>query len=169
MRLNYQSLDTPIGRILVAGKNNALAEIRLPAGRRSAKPDPDWKESRYRLGRILTQLREYFAGKRKSFDIELIPQGTPFQRQVWRQLRRIPFGHTISYADLATRIRQPNACRAVGAANGRNPVPIVVPCHRVIGSNGKLTGYGGGMPAKLWLLRHEGALLPNEAAHDPSR
>ena len=163
MSLNYQYLDSPIGKLLVAGRDHALAEIRLPEGRKPAAPDHDWKESRYGLAPILKQLREYFAGKRVRFDIDLVPQGTPFQRSVWHQLQRIPFGQTISYGDLATRIKKPNACRAVGAANGRNPVPIVVPCHRVIGSNGNLVGYGGGMPAKLWLLRHEGALLPNEA------
>ena len=159
MSLHYQYLDSPIGKLLVAGRDHALAEIRLPSGRKPSAPDPEWRQSRYGLAPILRQLLEYFAGKREGFDLDLIPRGTAFQQSVWRQLQRIPFGQTITYADLATRIRRPSACRAVGAANGRNPTPIVVPCHRVIGSDGKLTGYSGGMPATLWLLRHEGALL----------
>lgn len=166
--LNYQHLKTPIGRLLVAGKNSALAEIRYPtivaAGRRKpATPDPRWKESRYGLATILRQMREYFAGTRTDFDLELRPEGTAFQQSVWQELQRIPYGQTISYAELARRIGKPKACRAVGAANGRNPIPIVIPCHRVIGSSGHLTGYGGGTPAKEWLLRHEEALLASSA------
>lgn len=106
------------------------------------------------------QLAEYFAGNRQAFDLKLAPQGTPFQRAVWRALGEIPFGTTCCYADIARRIGRPTAVRAVGAANGRNPVAIVVPCHRVIGRDGSLTGYAGGLDRKRWLLEHEGVALP---------
>ena len=108
---------------------------------------------------VITQLREYFAGKRTTFDLELAMQGTPFQLAVWNELRKIPYGHTISYAELAHRIGKPSAVRAVGAANGANPIPVIVPCHRVIGANGSLTGYGGGIERKQWLLALEGRRL----------
>ncbi|HEX8616434.1 MAG TPA: methylated-DNA--[protein]-cysteine S-methyltransferase [Thermoanaerobaculia bacterium] len=108
---------------------------------------------------VVTQLREYFAGTRKTFDIELAPKGTPFQLDVWKALCDIPYGETITYAELARRIGRPNAVRAVGAANGANPIPVIVPCHRVIGSNGTLTGYGGGIAHKQFLLALEGRRL----------
>jgi methylated-DNA-[protein]-cysteine S-methyltransferase len=105
-----------------------------------------------RLGEAVRQLRAYFAGELQAFDLPLAPQGTPFQLAVWKHLCEIPYGETISYGELARRIGNPNASRAVGLANGSNPIPIVIPCHRVIGSNGKLTGYGGGLPIKEKLL-----------------
>jgi methylated-DNA-[protein]-cysteine S-methyltransferase len=105
-----------------------------------------------------TQLDEYFAGARLEFDLPLDAQGTPFQRRVWTALAEIPFGQTISYAELARRVGDVKAVRAVGAANGRNPIPIIVPCHRVIGANGSLVGFGGGLERKQWLLEHEGVL-----------
>ena len=105
------------------------------------------------------QLREYFAGKRRTFDIPLALQGTEFQLAVWNELLRVPYGDTITYAELARRIGRPSAIRAVGAANGANPIPVIVPCHRVIGSNGTLTGYGGGIERKQWLLALEGRRL----------
>ena len=107
-----------------------------------------------------TQLREYFAGERLAFDLPLAPRGTPFQLQVWQALARIPYGSTVSYAQLAQAVGNPEAMRAVGAANGRNPLPIVLPCHRVIGADGSLTGFGGGLPTKQFLLQLEGALAP---------
>ncbi len=103
----------------------------------------------------MKQLREYFAGKRADFDLPLAPEGTEFQRSVWRNLQDIPYGETISYGELAKRVGNPKASRAVGAANGQNPIPIVIPCHRVIGANGKLTGFGGGLPTKEALLALE--------------
>lgn len=106
-----------------------------------------------------TQLAEYFAGKRKEFDVELAPRGTPFQVDVWTELQKIPYGDTIPYAELARRIGKSNAVRAVGSANGANPIPVIIPCHRVIGSNGTLTGYGGGIERKQWLLALEGRRL----------
>ena len=110
------------------------------------------------------QLEEYFAGARTGFDLELRPDGSPFQQRVWAQLREIPFGSTISYSELARQVGDPSAVRAVGGANARNPLPIVVPCHRVIGADGSLTGFGGGLERKRWLLAHEGALAapPNQ-------
>jgi methylated-DNA-[protein]-cysteine S-methyltransferase len=105
------------------------------------------------------QLSEYFAGKRRAFDIELAPRGTPFQQAVWRELLNVPYGDTITYAELARRIGKPSSVRAVGAANGANPIPVIIPCHRVIGSNGTLTGYGGGIERKQWLLALEGRRL----------
>jgi methylated-DNA-[protein]-cysteine S-methyltransferase len=108
---------------------------------------------------VITQLAEYFSGQRHTFDLELAPRGTPFQLAVWNALRDIPYGDTISYAELARRIGKPAAVRAVGAANGANPIPVIIPCHRVIGSNGTLTGYGGGIERKQWLLALEGRRL----------
>lgn len=108
---------------------------------------------------VHAQLQEYFGGKRQTFDVPLALQGTEFQLAVWNELLRVPYGDTITYAELARRIGRPSAIRAVGAANGANPIPVIVPCHRVIGSNGTLTGYGGGIERKQWLLAHEGRRL----------
>lgn len=108
---------------------------------------------------VASQLFEYFAGSRRQFDVELAPKGTPFQLAVWNELLNIPYGRTISYSELAGRIGKPSAVRAVGAANGANPIPVIVPCHRVIGANGSLTGYGGGIARKQWLLALEGQRL----------
>jgi methylated-DNA-[protein]-cysteine S-methyltransferase len=121
-----------------------------------------WREGDHAvLRQAQAQLAEYFAGQRRDFDLPLAPQGTEFQREVWWELANIPFGGTISYAELALRVGRPTATRAVGAANGRNPLPIVLPCHRVIGADGSLTGFGGGLPTKEFLLQLEGA-LPRE-------
>lgn len=111
-----------------------------------------------RLEQLGRQLREFFDGSRKEFDLPLSPKGTEFQKRVWTELRRIPFGATRSYQEIAVAIGRPAATRAVGAANGSNPIPIVVPCHRVIGANGSLTGFGGGLPVKRWLLEHEAGI-----------
>lgn len=108
---------------------------------------------------VVDQLQAYFSGQRKNFDLPLAPTGTAFQKTVWQALCGIPYGQTISYGELAQRIGNPKACRAVGLANGRNPISIIVPCHRVIGANGTLTGYGGGLPRKRWLLQHEGVAV----------
>lgn len=119
------------------------------------------------LARTRQQLDDYFAGTRRTFDLPLAPQGTAFQRRVWQALRDIPFGHTWSYQQLAQHIGNPKGMRAVGAANGRNPIPVIIPCHRVIGAHGALVGFGGGLPTKLALLQHEGVLLPTGSV--PSR
>lgn len=150
---SYAYLDSPIGRLLLVADDRGLREINFPKGERA--PDPAWQENANALREPMRQLHEYFAGKREDFDLPLAPRGTPFQQTVWKELCRIPYGQTISYGDLARRIGNPNASRAVGLANGSNPIPIIIPCHRVIGSNGKLTGYGGGLQIKEKLLALE--------------
>ena len=119
------------------------------------EPEPDWIYSEKPFADARQQLREYFAGDRKSFDLDLNPGGTEFQLQVLDELQKIPYGTTTSYGDIAKRIGRPKAVRAVGAANGRNPIPIIIPCHRVIGSSGDMTGFGGGIPTKEALIRLE--------------
>lgn len=144
--------ETPVGRMCAAvSQEGSLVQLEFCDGRaRSEVPsDPD------RCAETVRQLREYFDGSRTRFDLPLAPEGTPFQKAVWEELARIPFGQRVSYGELARRIGRPRAIRAVGAANGANPIAIVIPCHRVIGSDGSLTGYGGGLPIKRWLLDHE--------------
>lgn len=155
MTISYTQIESPLGPLLLAADEASLREILFVNGRRPAAPDPSWKEDRAPLRETIRQLRAYFAGELESFDLPLAPQGTPFQQNVWRRLCDIPYGETISYGELAGQIGNPKASRAVGLANGANPIPIVIPCHRVIGSNGKLTGYGGGLPIKEKLLALE--------------
>jgi methylated-DNA-[protein]-cysteine S-methyltransferase len=151
--MNYTYLDTPIGTLLIAGDGEAVRRIDFPKNGNKSTPAEGWTESAGGpVGAAVKQLREYFAGKRADFDLPLAPEGTEFQRTVWRNLQDIPYGETISYGELAKRVGNPKASRAVGAANGQNPIPIVIPCHRVIGANGKLTGFGGGLPTKEALL-----------------
>ena len=151
----YTQLPSPIGLLLLVGDDRGLRQIAFAENGRAAPPNPDWKQDSTALNEPIRQLRAYFAGEIEAFDLALAPDGTPFQQKVWNELCRIPYGQTISYGDLARRIGNPNASRAVGLANGSNPIPIVIPCHRVIGSNGKLTGYGGGLPIKEKLLALE--------------
>lgn len=154
--INYCYLESPIGALLIAGDEGAVRRIEFPRDGKRGRPEPHWMESaRGPIAEAVRQLREYFAGERTRFDLPLAPEGTPFQRNVWRHLQDIPFGETISYGELARRVGNPKASRAVGAANGKNPLPIVIPCHRVIGSNGTLTGFGGGLPTKEALLAIE--------------
>ncbi len=155
--MHYCHLDTPIGSLLLAGDAEGLRRIDLPRDGRPGSPESDWIEDAAPLSEAIDQLREYFAGTRRAFTVRLSPRGTPFQQRVWRALCDIPYGETISYGTLAARIGQPTASRAVGLANGANPLPIIVPCHRVIGANGSLTGYGGGLPIKRQLLALERA------------
>jgi methylated-DNA-[protein]-cysteine S-methyltransferase len=152
---HYTHLETPAGPLLLAADEAGLRQILFVNGRASVRPDPAWHEDRAALAEPIRQLRAYFAGELQTFDLPLAPQGTPFQLEVWRRLRDIPYGETISYGELARRIGNPQASRAVGLANGANPISIVIPCHRVIGSNGKLTGYGGGLEVKEKLLALE--------------
>lgn len=159
MTIFHQTIDSPVGRLLIAASDEGLHAIEFPQGRHRLKRDAHWQESPHPLlSEAARQLGEYFAGQRRVFDLPLAPQGTDFQQRVWQALRAIPYGQTRSYAQLATAIGQPKAMRAVGAANGRNPLSIVVPCHRVIGADGSLVGFGGGLPVKTFLLRLEGAL-----------
>lgn len=157
----YCHLDSPIGTLLLTSDGVSLTGLYMEMRGNQPTATPaagaDWIEApgREPLATTVRQLREYFAGQRREFDLPLHIQGTPFQRRVWRELTAIPFGETRSYGQLARRLEQPGASRAVGLANGRNPIAIVVPCHRVIGANGALTGFGGGLERKQWLLSHE--------------
>jgi methylated-DNA-[protein]-cysteine S-methyltransferase len=151
----FTRIESPLGPLLLAADDVGLRRIEFANGRSAFLPDPAWKEDSSPLEEVIRQLRAYFAGELDSFDLPLAPEGTPFQLKVWNLLCDIPYGETISYGELAHRIGNPKASRAVGLANGSNPIPIVIPCHRVIGSNGKLTGYGGGLPVKEKLLALE--------------
>ena len=165
--IHYTRVDSPVGVLTLAASDAGLHAIEFPANRHPVRRDRDWREGDHPLlRRARRQLEEYFAGERRDFDLPLAPRGTPFQRQVWFALAAIPYGTTASYAQLATRVDRPAATRAVGAANGRNPLPIVLPCHRVIGADGSLTGFGGGLPTKRFLLELEGALVRTELAPD---
>ena len=151
----YCFLDTPIGELLLAGEDGALSMIGFPKGSMRREPETDWIFNEKPLADACEQLREYFSGNRQEFDLPLKLDGTEFQISVLKALQEIPYGQTTSYGEIARRIGRPKAVRAVGAANGRNPIPIVVPCHRVIGSTGDLTGFGGGLDTKEALLRLE--------------
>ncbi|HVF32598.1 MAG TPA: methylated-DNA--[protein]-cysteine S-methyltransferase [Acidimicrobiales bacterium] len=151
----YTSVGSPLGPLLLVGDDQGLAGLYLASHERCRPPEPGWTEDASALAGTALQLEEYFAGTRTTFDVELDLVGTPFQVEVWTALCAIPYGETISYAELARRIGRPAAVRAVGSANGRNPVSIIVPCHRVIGADGRLTGYGWGTERKAWLLDHE--------------
>ena len=153
----FTYMDSPIGRLLLTSDGSALTGLYMEPHRKAQSMD-GWVEDATvePLSAAVQQLTEYFAGARREFDLPLRLQGTPFQQRVWRELTEIPYGETWSYGKLAKRISKPSASRAVGLANGRNPISIMVPCHRVIGADGSLTGYGGGLERKRWLLAHEG-------------
>ena len=156
--MRYDEIETPIGPLLAAADDGGLRRIYFPErGGRARKPEAGWVRDPRPFRDLREQLAEYFAGRRRTFSLRLAPEGTEFQRETWRALTAIPYGETISYAELARRVGRPAASRAVGAANGANPLPIVVPCHRVIGADGSLTGFGGGLPIKRALLELEGA------------
>ena len=160
----YDSFDTPIGPLTVATDADGLRYVLFERNRHEVHGRSAWLHSPGRLAEARRQLLEYFAGERRTFELPLKPVGTAFQLKAWWALAEIPYGETRSYAEQAQRIGAPDAVRAVGAANGRNPLPIVLPCHRVIGADGGLTGFGGGLPVKAALLRLEGALAPAEVA-----
>jgi methylated-DNA-[protein]-cysteine S-methyltransferase len=163
MTIRELSMESPVGRLRLLAAGGALVGVHFP-GRGGGPPaEPPGPEDRPVLERARAQLEEYFAGRREEFDLPLAPRGTPFQRAVWAALLAIPFGETRSYGEIARAVGKPAAPRAVGAANGQNPIAIVVPCHRVIGSDGSLTGYGGGMQRKRWLLAHERSSRPAAA------
>ncbi len=155
MTLYESTMNTPVGALRLLASDRGVAGIYFQEHKntpeRSTSPDPDHPM----LKMLSLQLQQYFDGARRRFEIPLDPQGTEFQKQVWSGLTEIPFGKTESYGQLATRLGNPLASRAVGRANGLNPISIVVPCHRVVGASGKLTGYAGGLEAKQWLLQHE--------------
>lgn len=153
--MEYRYLDTPIGELLLAGDGAGLRFVSFPEGKLRMEPKADWQYSECACDDARIQLEQYFAGERQQFDLKLAPNGTSFQLEVLRALQKIPYGETRSYGDIAAQIGKPRAVRAVGAANGRNPIPIIIPCHRVIGANGSLTGFGGGLDTKRYLLELE--------------
>jgi methylated-DNA-[protein]-cysteine S-methyltransferase len=148
----YTTIESPIGALMLVGDRGRLRGLHFVEGRRRYEPRAGWVASAEPFEEAARQLAEYFAGTRRAFELTLDAAGTPFQRGVWSALERIPYGETISYAELALRIGNPRAVRAVGLANGSNPIALVVPCHRVIGANGSLVGYGGGLERKTFLL-----------------
>jgi methylated-DNA-[protein]-cysteine S-methyltransferase len=157
----YCHYSSPVGVLVLTSDGEALTGLHLPLRDGGAAPLPGegWRRDDAPFRNAIEQLRAYFAGERTAFELPLRMAGTPFQRLAWDGLLTIPFGTTVSYAEQARRIGRPGASRAVGAANGRNPIAIIIPCHRVIGSGGTLTGYGGGLPLKQWLLDHESQVL----------
>ena len=152
----YTTMDSPIGELTLTGDGSALTGLYME---RRERPGADWVRGDASFREARRQMEAYFAGELTAFDLPLAPSGTPFQEKVWMALRTIPYGTTASYREIAIQVGNPTAVRAVGAANGRNPISIIVPCHRVIGANGSLTGYGGGMERKQWLLDLEARVL----------
>jgi methylated-DNA-[protein]-cysteine S-methyltransferase len=155
----YTTFESPVGPLLLAGDADALRLVSFESSKHAAPPQADWKQDNAPFAEVVRQLQAYFRGELREFDVPLALQGTEFQRRVWNALRGIPYGETISYLQLAERIGNPRAVRAVGLANGSNPIPIIVPCHRVIGSDGSLTGFGGGISTKKKLLELESKQL----------
>lgn len=151
----YTHYQSPVGSLLITGTEEAVTRIVFPRRADSCQPQPDWQLSSKRFNDVCRQLDLYFEGKLQHFDVPLQPLGTDFQCQVWQQLQQIPFGQTASYSDVAIALGNPKATRAVGSANGSNPISIIIPCHRVIGRDGGLTGFGGGLPTKQFLLQLE--------------
>lgn len=151
----YSYYDSPVGSLLLAGDGVSLELISFPTGKAVRQPKPDWMRRNDAFKPVKEQLRAYFEGNLTCFDLKLKPQGTDFQLKVWQALLQIPYGETRSYGEIAAMVGNPDASRAVGSANGQNPLPIVIPCHRVIGSDGGLTGFGGGLECKKFLLSHE--------------
>ena len=151
----YRYVDSPIGLLLLAGADGVLARLHFSRGSKARQPDPLWAHGPDAFPDAARQLHAYFAGELRQFDLPLNPAGTPFQLSVWRELLRIPYGVTSTYGEVAKRLGNPAASRAVGLANGANPIAIIQPCHRVIGVTGKLTGFGGGLDLKERLLRLE--------------
>lgn len=147
----YSTFESPLGTLLLVAEDGKIVRLALPG----ATPDTSWARDDKAFVDARKQLADYFAGRRRDFDLPLAPRGTQFEMKVWSALRKIPYGETVSYADIARAIGNPHGARAVGQANGRNPIAIVVPCHRVIASGGKIGGYGGGVPAKRKLLALE--------------
>ncbi|WP_315835588.1 methylated-DNA--[protein]-cysteine S-methyltransferase [Bradyrhizobium prioriisuperbiae] len=162
--VSYTYVETRIGRLLLAGDAESLHLLSFQSGSRVHHPRDGWRHDPDGFPKVRRQLDEYFAGKRTTFTLPLYLSGTAFQNAVWTTLQSIPHGVTTTYRELAVRIGRPAAVRAVGAANGANPLPIIIPCHRVIGTNGSLTGFGGGIETKRFLLGHEGALVDDAAA-----
>lgn len=151
----YWELSSPLGELLLVSDGESLTGVYYEDHRRGPARGANWRRDAGPFKQVQDELAAYFAGELPAFSVSLAPRGSDFQREVWNELRRIPPGKTLTYAELAAKIGRPKAIRAVGAANARNPISIIVPCHRVVGSNGMLTGYAGGLKRKEWLLRHE--------------
>jgi methylated-DNA-[protein]-cysteine S-methyltransferase len=163
MTTTYSTHATPIGTVLlVADRTGALTACWLAGAEHAGVIDRSWERSDRHLAEVTAQLDAYFAGRLQTFSLDLSAHGSAFQRDVWQALLEIPFGETASYGEIAASVNRPGAARAVGAANGRNPISIIVPCHRVIGAGGSLVGYGGGLDRKRWLLDHERAVLSGQ-------
>jgi len=158
MQLEYTYTQSAVGQLLLAGEGKVLHYLGFPTGKMALSPASDWTFNRLAFKSIRKQIEAYFAGECKQFDMTIAPFGTEFQMQVLSALQQIPYGQTRSYKDIARVIDRPKAWRAVGAANGRNPIPLIIPCHRVIGANGSLTGFAGGKDTKAFLLRLEGSI-----------
>jgi methylated-DNA-[protein]-cysteine S-methyltransferase len=158
--VRYTLFDSPIGELLLSGDGETLSGLYFPDGSKALVPRAEWTRDDGAFQDSRRQLTAYFAGELTSFDLPLAPRGTPFQLRVWEALQQIPYGATTTYGKVATLLGDPKATRAVGLANGSNPIAIIIPCHRVIGADGRLTGYGGGMQRKHWLLAREGRALP---------
>jgi methylated-DNA-[protein]-cysteine S-methyltransferase len=156
----YTIIDSPIDELLLVGDGESLSRLHMLGSRKRVEINPAWKRDDYAFGEVRDQLGEYFAGSRRQFDLQLSMVGNAFELRVWEELQTIPYGETASYGEIAQRIGNPGAPRAVGLANGRNPIAVIVPCHRVIGANGSLTGYGGGLERKRLLLDLEAGVLP---------
>ncbi len=153
--MNFTHHDSPIGRLLLVSDEQGLRQIGFPAGKNTPMPEENWHEKDAAFNEEHAQLNAYFDGKLTRFNLKLAPRGTEFQQSVWTALQNVGYGTTCSYRDIAKSLGKPGASRAVGSANGKNPIPIVIPCHRIIGSDGTLTGFGGGLMTKQWLLSHE--------------
>lgn len=151
----YNTLGSPVGTLVLTHDGTRLTGVHMEQHKGGGEIQPHWQRDEVRLAEARAQLEAYFAGRLREFSLDFAGAGTPFQQQVWRALCEIPYGETWSYARLAQHIGRPTAARAVGAANGMNPISIIVPCHRVVGASGALTGYAGGVPRKQWLLAHE--------------
>ena len=162
--LSYTHMDSPVGRLLLAGNAEALHFLSFPSGHKAFGPKPAWQPDDAPFQEVKRQLAAYFSGALRQFEVPLVLTGTDFQKRVWTRLQTIPFGETRSYGWLARQIGRPTASRAVGAANGANPIPIIIPCHRVIGTNGALTGFGGGIETKKFLLDLEDAPAARRAS-----
>lgn len=154
----YCYYTAPFGQLLLVAEHGKLEQVIFPNQEIHKIPKKSWIEDKTEFKIVISQFKEYFSGKRKTFSIDLNPVGTVFQKQVWKELEQIPYGTTINYGELANRIGNPKASRAVGGANGKNPIPVIIPCHRVIGKDGSLTGFGGGITIKEHLLRLETAI-----------
>lgn len=168
-RLAYVHLPSPLGLLLLAGNGAALHLVGFPNGSRTVRPPDGWTRDAAPLRQAIAQVDAYFAGETDGFEIALALNETDFQNAVWTALGEILHGETVSYSGIARRIGRPTAVRAVGATNGANPLPLIVPCHRVVGANGSLTGFGGGLDAKRFLLDHEEAMNPPGGTLPPCR